>query len=190
MKYNFTFIVDQDLELNADQASKFLGFFGCKSSEEIDDLLPTSMRPDPEAAKEFGDDPEYEKMDAMLLPHLWLEVFADNFSNPELIFKTTPKIFLEDLTKKDIPDILDVRVEQLTCDAGDEGLSICLNILATVRLDIVDGVKMEDGEDPNKEIDAQIYECKNMCNFGFREIDIENDEALSHDWEAIPSVSN
>lgn len=45
-------------------------------------------------------------------------------------------------------------------------------------------------EDPNKEIDAQIYECKNMCNFGFREIDIENDEALSHDWEAVPSVSN
>jgi hypothetical protein len=189
LKHDFTFLLDQDFELNEEQSTKFLSFFGAKTLSEIEDQIPSSMRPNLAAAKEYGDDPEFEVLDAKLLPNLWLEVFADNFSKPELVFSTTPKIFVEHLIEQKNPDILNVRVEQLSCNSNDEKLSVNVVIEVKVQLDVVDGVNMIYGEEPDENIAAQIYECKNMCNFGFVDMDVENDEGLNHGWEAVPTGS-
>ncbi len=125
---------------------------------------------------------EYQNLDKVLLPELYFEVMTDNFSDPGLVFAKDPSMFVQGLHESS-GDFIGARV--ILFELSEEGESWCLNmhLESSFYLWANDGIVYEDGGDNSAEVEDQIYESNNMANFGFNDLELENDEPLSHNWD-------
>ena len=131
---------------------------------------------------------EYKNLDKVLLPELYLEVMTDNFSDPGLVFAKDPSMFVQGLHKSS-GDFIDARVILFEISEKGESWSLNMHLESSFYQWANEGVVYDDGADNSTEVVDQIYESKNMANFGFNDLDLENDEPLSHGWETEEASS-
>ncbi len=181
-KWTFTFTNDNEWELGSDKVDQLIEVLDVGSFENLLALVPGGDR-------EFSDDAIVEKypaLDKKLLPKIWIEIFTDNFSDADKLFSEKPDMLVEDASKKG-GKFEEAKIILLEMSGEQSSLNVRLMVESKFAINIKDGIDLEDEHsDENQEsgMSDQIYECKNMCNFGFNGIDLENDEPLSHNWEA------
>ena len=181
-KWLFTFDLDNSWDLDSTQSDKIVTLLGLSSKDELLGLDPGGSRefsPDEVAAK-------YVDLDSLFLDKFWVEVFYENFSSPELLFSKPENLFVEGLTNSSTQELKSARLTQVKISDGESGLSIKFYLEVKFELDVLDGVNVDAYDQANEEsgLSEQIFECNNMCNFGFNDLELENDDALSHNWVA------
>lgn len=177
-KYIMTVTNDNQWELNHEQVLLLAEILGAKD-------IPSAIAMVPAGNAIFSGDEvslEYKELDRILLPHLYLEVMTDNFSDPELIFARDPSLFQQGLHQSS-GNFIDARVVLFELSEEGEGWSLNLHLESRFYLWANEGIVYDDGAEHSPEVEEQIYESNNMANFGFNNLDLENDEPLSHNWE-------
>ncbi len=176
-------------EIDPELMEDFLSSLKMKSIKELKALIPDGVR-------EASNESLYKKVEQILLPNIWVELFWDNFNDPGIIFKAFDSISLKASETSSVFKKNSINYLALWDGDDENNKSLEITLSAQCELDIVEDLNIEIyyqnqiGEDPEEEIDEEIeeelWECRNMFNFGFEKLEEDfEDESLDHDWSIL-----
>jgi hypothetical protein len=176
----FTFNRQLNLELSTDQLTDFCSALSLPSTASLEHLMESS------GERDENNESAYQVIDRALLPHLRLDVFFENFSEPRLIFARPENL---DMTAAGYePRLKDCRITYFAVwDLDSEGKvkRVEIALETSIVLDVVDGIDVESPHDcEDADLEDQFRECRNMFNFTIEGFDYDDDEVLEHDWSA------
>ena len=175
-------------EIEPDSMKGLLNSLKIKSIQELESLIPNGPR-------EESNESSYKKVEQILLPEIWVELFWANFNAPGIIFKdrdSEDSFFQKASEPSGVFKENSINYLGLWDGEDKNNKSLEITLSAKCELEIVEDVNIDmyyqnyigeyDGEEIEEEIEEELNECRNMFNFGLENLEEDEDESLDHDW--------